>query len=70
MKLFLFLALLCGTALAEGDMGNGGYTPCTENCPPPNCTENCRTVPVNTPISTLSNDVVIFISRFITRVLI
>jgi len=24
IKLFLVLALFCGTALAEGDMGNGG----------------------------------------------
>lgn len=26
MKLFLVLALFCGTAMADGDMGNGGRT--------------------------------------------
>jgi hypothetical protein len=26
MKLFLLLAIFCGTAFADGDMGNGGRT--------------------------------------------
>ena len=40
MKLFLVMALFCGSAFADGDQPNGGYTGCTVDCPPP-CTENC-----------------------------
>jgi hypothetical protein len=70
MKLFLLLAIFCGTALAEGDMGNGGYTGCTQNCPPPPCQANCRTLPVNDPTIKVSDQVVIFLSRFISRILL
>ncbi len=40
LKVFLTMALFCGSAMADGDQPNGGYTGCTVNCPPP-CTENC-----------------------------
>lgn len=40
MKLFLVIALFCGSVMADGDQPNGGRTDCTVNCPPP-CTENC-----------------------------
>lgn len=69
MKLFLLAALFCGTALADGDMGNGGDTGCTRNCPPPPCEENCRAVPVNSPTIKVSDEAVIFLSRFIVKIL-
>ena len=38
----LAFCLFGSIALADGDMGNGGYQGCTpQNCPPPPCTENC-----------------------------
>lgn len=38
LKLFLAMALFCGTAIADdGNMGNGGYTGCTGTNPPPSC---------------------------------
>ncbi len=40
-NLFLMIALTGTIAMADGDMGTGGYQPCTVNCPPPPCTENC-----------------------------
>jgi len=40
MKIFIVIALLCGSVMADGDQPNGGRTDCTVNCPPP-CTENC-----------------------------
>jgi hypothetical protein len=36
----LSFVLFCSVTFA-GDLGNGGYTGCTVNCPPPPCTENC-----------------------------
>ena len=39
-KLFLMIALLGTTAMADGDQGNGGLT-CSVNSPPPPCTINC-----------------------------
>ncbi len=39
IKLFLVLALFSGS-MSAGDQGNGGYAPCTVDCPPP-CTEDC-----------------------------
>lgn len=40
-KLFLVLALSSSSLFAnDGHSGTGGYTGCTENCPPP-CTEDC-----------------------------
>lgn len=40
LKVALAVTLFTGTMMADGQMGSGGRT-CTENCPPPPCTENC-----------------------------
>jgi hypothetical protein len=64
MKLFLALTLLCANVMAEGEMGGGGYTGCTTDCPPP-CTENCRMVPASHPVITPTDRIVIMISKFI-----
>jgi hypothetical protein len=42
-NVLLTIALLATMAFADGDMGNGATSGCTENCPPPPppCTENC-----------------------------
>ena len=43
LKLALMVALFTSFALADGDMGSGGYQGCTgDDCPPPPiCTVNC-----------------------------
>lgn len=68
MKLFLLVALFTATVSA-GDMGSGGYTQCTENCPPPCPTgETCRSVPTEAPTIKFSEGVIL-ISKFIISVL-
>jgi len=45
LKVALAISLLASFAMADGDgeMGSGGYQPCTINCPPPPpCTEFCE----------------------------
>lgn len=37
LKAFLAAALLCGTAMADGNMGGSGYTGCDGDNPPPMC---------------------------------
>ena len=37
LKVLLAAVLFCGTAIADGDMGQGGYTACDGNNPPPTC---------------------------------
>ena len=34
LKLTLMIALLGSTVMADGEMGSGGITGCTTNCPP------------------------------------
>jgi len=44
LKVALAISLLASFAMADGDgeMGSGGYQPCTINCPPPPpCTADC-----------------------------
>ena len=35
LKVTLMVAILGSTAMADGEMGSGGFQPCTVNCPPP-----------------------------------
>jgi hypothetical protein len=65
MKLFLVLAFLSATVLAEGEMGNGGRTGCTTNCPPPPCTANCLVQPAAEPAVETTDKIVVLISKFI-----
>jgi hypothetical protein len=64
IKILLVTALFFSTAFADGDMGNGGYTGCTQNCDPPACRESCREMPA--PVKT-SDRIIIFLSKYIVK---
>src|SRR5689334_5309116 len=44
-KVFLAIALFCGTTMADGNMGDGGYTGCDGSNPPPTCECNVPNPP-------------------------
>ena len=79
MKFFLVVVLFCGTAMADGQMGSGGYAPCTPDCTssscPPNCTPPCENggcrmaTPADTGSIKVSDRVIIYLSKFIVSVL-
>ncbi len=62
LNIFFAVVLFCSTTFA-GDVGNGGAQGCTQNCPPPPCTENCGGRPEGAPgeiEGTFETDIVLF----------